>query len=46
MANQRDRTLTSLDAVVDEQTIELAGLKRELQNLSKKVDDKYDTIKD
>jgi len=30
--------------VVGEQTLELAGLKRELQNLNKKVDDRFDTL--
>lgn len=45
MANKRDRTLMSLNAMVDEQVLELGELKRELQNLSKKVNAKYDTIR-
>lgn len=45
MAIPREIIITFLNVVVDEEALELAGLKRELQNLSKKVDDKYDTIK-
>lgn len=44
MANQRKRTLTSLNVVMDEQTLELVGMKKDLQNLNKKVDDKFNII--
>lgn len=30
--------------MADEQVLELAGLKKDLPNLNKKVDDKFDTI--
>lgn len=46
MTLPRERTLTSLNVVVDEQALELTAfwVKRELQNLNKNVDDRFDTL--
>lgn len=44
MVNPKERTLTFFNVVVDEQTHEFVGLKKDIQNLSKKVDDKFDAM--
>lgn len=44
MAILGERTLTSLNALVDEQALEIAGLKKELHNLRTSVDDRFDIV--